>query len=242
MIVLICHILEFQANMAATPVKTKSSTASLGQSTTYQGLRVATETVLEALRHVGIHGAIGGSLALWIEGFDIGRQPHDGDIVILDNDNALSARRVRQALCMAGCENLPSETAMRQQLHVGHTDFALGLYDLEIQVPATKVSRALPHAKRPALRLLQHTRSSVALVDGVQIIRSQNVAVWKAIYGREKDKLDFKALIESTNAAGEPAITNANELVDLARAIAGDDAAAWVNELLFKKDRWYAAY
>jgi len=87
--------------MAATPVKTRSSIASLGQASTYQGLRVATETVLEALRHVGIHGAIGGSLALWIEGFDIGRQPHDSDIVILDD--ALSARRVRQALCMAGC-------------------------------------------------------------------------------------------------------------------------------------------
>ncbi len=196
--------------------------------------------VLSALKDHGIHSAIGGSLALSIEGFDIGRPPDDVDVVILDD--APDAGQMRKALCVAGCRNVPDETVIADHLKDGHAAFLLGKHNVEIQVPAAKVAKARPHAKANALRLLQHTRSNVALVGGLRIIRSQNVAIWKAIFGRDKDRRDLKVLIDSTNAAGEPAITNANELVDYTRAVAGSSAAAWVDELLFKNDCWYAAY
>jgi len=204
------------------------------------GLLAAAGVLQDALKKKGIHTAIGGSLALCIEGFDIGRPPVDVDVVVLDDNT--DAIQVREALGVAGCQDMPTVTVIEQRLQAGYAEFRMCSHNVELQVPSVKVSKARPHEKANALRLLRHTRSNVAMVSGVQIIRSQNVATWKAIFGRDKDKRDLRALAKSTNAAGEPAITDASELSDVTRAVVGSAAAAWVDELLFKTDPWYSAY
>ena len=216
------------------------STIGLGGPASFKGLRGATQALLAALKANQIHAAIGGSLALFIEGFDIGREPDDGDVVLLDD--APKAGQVLKALKAAGCRNMPSESSVKKWLRSGYAEIALGPHKLELQVPAAKAAKAPPHAKAAALQLLQHTRNSVAVVDGMRILRAQNVAVWKAIFAREKDKQDLRALIACTNAAGEPAITDGNELVAFTRAIKGVDAAAWLNKLLFEDERWFSNY
>lgn len=204
----------------------------------YPDLLGAAEALLACLRQAGVAWAYGGSFALAVHGFDLGRMPNDLDVVLFDD--APPVRPLRDALRTAGCTNMPSERDFQELLVAGEAKLTLGGYPLELQLPVARAANARFHAKAAASQLIRRTRASVTTVRGLPVIGPQMVAVWKAIYGREKDQRDLRTLIEIASPAGESAITDANGLIECVRAVKGNDAVRWLNELLFTEDPWYA--
>jgi hypothetical protein len=211
---------------------------SRAQSPQYPDLVTAAEAVLARLRQANVVCAYGGSFALAVHGFDLDRTPNDLDLVLFDD--APPARPLRDALRAAGCTNVPPERAFQELLVAGEAKLTLRGYPLELQLPVVKAANASYHAKAAASQLILRTRASVTTVRGLPVIGPQMVAVWKAIYNREKDRRDLRTLIGITNSAGQAAITDANDLIECVRAVKGNDAVKWLNELLFTEDPWYA--
>jgi hypothetical protein len=202
-----------------------------------QSLLAAADAVFQAVRKAKVACAFGGSFALHVHGFDLGRPPKDLDLVLFDD--APPARKLRDALRAAGCKKLPGERAFQELLVGGEAKCTLVDYELELQLPVVKATTARPHGRAAASRLIQRTRASITSVKGLPVISPQMVVAWKVVYGRDKDKRDLKTLIGITNTAGEPAITDANEVIECARPIKGTDNIAWANDLLFNEDHWF---